>query len=98
MLEWGSVLRTYRLNKAPKDAAEWPAEAVRIADHPLRFLSYQGPVNEGRGNVQIADSGTYEIISDEENRLELILNGEILNGRFELVEGKKKSIFKRITE
>lgn len=92
MLEWGPVLRTYRLDKSPADIAGRRAGAVKIADHPLKFLSYEGPVNDGRGSVRIVEAGTYEIIKDGENRLELALNGEILKGKYNLIQGESAGI------
>jgi hypothetical protein len=89
MLELGDILQTYRLDKPPQELIRTPASAVKIFDHPLKFLTYQGPVNKGRGNVRIADSGTYEIVHQARDRLELDLNGKILKGKFTLshIEG-----------
>jgi bifunctional non-homologous end joining protein LigD len=89
MLEIGDILQTYRLDKAPQELLQTPANAVKIFDHPLKFLTYEGPVNKGRGSVRIADSGTYEILSQSADRLELDLNGKILKGKFTLshIEG-----------
>ncbi len=96
MLEWSGVLRkeslglqTYRLDKAPQQVIHNPANAVKIFDHPLRFLTYQGPVNKGRGNVRITESGTYKIVHQAHNRIELSLNGKVLKGKFILtrIEG-----------
>lgn len=85
----GDFLQAYRLDKAPQDLTQTPANAVKIFDHPLKFLTYEGPVNKGRGSVRIADSGTYEILNQSNDRLELDLTGKILKGKFTLyhVEG-----------
>jgi len=82
MLESGEVLKTYRLDKAPQELIQTPANAVKIFDHPLKFLTYEGPVNKGRGSVRIADSGSYEISNQKEDRIELDLNGKFLKGKF----------------
>jgi hypothetical protein len=89
MLEIADYLQTYRLDKPPQQLLQNPAKAVKIFDHPLKFLTYEGPVNNGRGNVQIAESGTYEILLQAHNRIELALNGKILKGKFTLfhIEG-----------
>jgi hypothetical protein len=89
MLETADSLQTYRLNKPPQQLNQNPAKAVKIFDHPLKFLTYQGPVNKGRGNVKIAESGTYEILHQAHNQIELALNGKILKGNFTLfhIEG-----------
>jgi hypothetical protein len=85
MLQISDTLQTYRLDKAPQELAQTPANAVKIFDHPLKFLTYEGPVNKGRGNVQIADSGTYKILRQSNDCLELNLNGKLLKGKFTLL-------------
>jgi hypothetical protein len=89
MLETADSLQTYRLDKPLQQLIQNPANATKIFDHPLKFLTYQGPVNKGRGNVQIAESGTYEITQQANNRIELNLNGKLLKGKFTLshIEG-----------
>jgi hypothetical protein len=90
MLEWGSgqTLQTYRLDKAPQQILRSSANAVKIFDHPLKFLTYQGPVNKGRGSVRIVETGTYQLVNNEHNRIELNLNGQILKGKFTLCHVK----------
>jgi hypothetical protein len=89
MLQIGDSLQTYRLDKAPQELTQTPANAVKIFDHSLKFLTYQGPVNKGRGSVRIAEAGSYEIAHHAHDRLELDLNGKILKGKFTLshIEG-----------
>jgi len=91
MLEWGNTLRTYRLDKPPQQVLHSPANAVKIFDHSLKFLTYQGPVNKGRGSVRIIETGTYQIVHHEHHRIELKLAGSILKGKFTLchVKGDK---------
>ncbi|MHC4456903.1 MAG: DNA polymerase ligase N-terminal domain-containing protein [Planctomycetota bacterium] len=84
MLESGGTLQTYRLEKAPEKALRQPINAIKIFDHSLKFLTYQGPVNKGRGNVVIYESGTYQIIHQEINQIELNLSSKILKGKFSL--------------
>jgi bifunctional non-homologous end joining protein LigD len=89
MLQIGNILQTYRLDKAPQELVRTPANAVKIFDHPLKFLTYEGSVNKGRGNARIADSGTYEIVHQVDDLIELNINGKILKGNFTLshIEG-----------
>ena len=55
MLEQGDILMTFRLEETPQEANRHPIQAVKIFDHPLRFLSYEGPVQQGTGRVRIID-------------------------------------------
>ena len=91
MLEAGTVLRTYRLELAPAQLLGRSTEATKIVDHPLKFLSYQGSVNKGLGNVRIVDSGTYQLFSETGESIQLELQGKILRGRFRLshIEGSR---------
>ena len=84
MLEWDQTLQTYRLDKPPEQILHTSANAVKIFNHSLKFLTYQGPVNKGRGSIRIVETGTYRIIHQEHNRIELNLNGQTLKGKFTL--------------
>jgi hypothetical protein len=83
MLESGDHLQTWRLEKNPQEI-DSPSEAVKIFDHPLKFLTYEGPVNEGKGHAKIADAGTYEILCEDKDNIELNMSGQILKGKFSL--------------
>lgn len=78
MIEKNSALETYRLTLAPADFASELIDAEKIHDHPLKFLSYQGPVNNDLGNVEIADKGECEIELANEKQLNILFTGKIL--------------------
>jgi hypothetical protein len=65
MLEQDDVLTTFRLPVGRASALALscgdarPTRAERIFDHPLRFLWYEGPVQNGTGRVRIVDRGTW---------------------------------------
>jgi bifunctional non-homologous end joining protein LigD len=84
MMENGTVLETYRLAAPPEKWGEKVIEAVKIFDHPLKFLSYEGTVNKGKGRVEIADCGTYCLIKRNKNQQQVSFSGEILKGEFQL--------------
>jgi bifunctional non-homologous end joining protein LigD len=84
MLESGGCLQTYRVGIPPEEWGSRPVEAVKIFDHPLKFLTYEGSVNKGKGQVRIAEAGTYRILTQSENLLTLDLTGGILKGEFTL--------------
>ncbi len=91
MLEAGGALRTYRLELPPGRLLQRSTTAMRIPDHPPKFLSYQGSVNKGLGSVQIVDSGTYQLLSETGELLQLEMEGKVLRGRFRLahIEGDR---------
>ena len=88
MLESGKMLETYRLEVPPEKLSAKKNPAVKIFDHSLKFLTYEGSVNKGKGRVEIADGGTYQLLSDAENRREMQISGKILKGKFVLTRIK----------
>jgi hypothetical protein len=53
MLEAGDVLETYRLAVPPEKITGKPVEAVKIFDHPLKFLTYEGSVNKAKALLKL---------------------------------------------
>ena len=85
MLENEAVLRTWRLARAPDEAG--PIDAKALADHRLAYLDYEGPVSGNRGSVRRFDRGEYVLVREIVDRLEIQLEGTILQGRA-LIERK----------
>ena len=90
MLQANDTLQTYRLESSPEKLKK-KNTAVKISDHPLKFLTYEGCVNKGKGNVQIADCGTYELLNETDKFKQVQLNGNILKGVFTLTHIKADS-------
>ena len=84
MLEVEGVLHTWRVGAGPAEIGSTEHKAEKIADHPLRFLTYEGPVQNKIASVKIADTGQYKILNQCSGLLEIELDGEILKGRFTL--------------
>jgi hypothetical protein len=82
MLEQGDVLKTFRLDRPPVDVLAGAVPAVAIADHAVRFLTYEGSVNQGLGCVQIAERGTYTTTLQKQESWDMEMDGAILRGRF----------------
>ena len=82
MLEFGAVLRTWRLT-APPSNGTMLAEA--IADHRLAYLTYEGPVSGGRGAVKRWDAGVYRLVSQAEDKVELEVEGAEVCGHVSML-------------
>ena len=82
MLQFGGVLQTWRLDRPPQELQNQVTPAIKIFDHPLKFLTYEGTVNNGQGNVEIADSGACHVTKSSERKIEFELRGGILTGNF----------------
>ena len=84
MLQQGEGLTTFRLSEPPQTVLCHAVRAVRIFDHALRFLSYEGPVQKGTGRVRIAERGTYRLTDQADDLIALELQGQCLQGGFTL--------------
>jgi len=88
MIEQGDCLKTWRLENPPEKLASEKTKATPIFDHDKKFLTYQGLVNSGKGNVEIVDEGNCTIESADENQMTINLNGKRLSGSFQLAKIK----------
>ncbi len=84
MLEVGDILKTFRLDIRPHSIGPGIAKAAPIFDHDRRFLTYEGPVNQGTGCVRRVDVGSYETRSQDSAHWKLTLMGQTLSGEYEL--------------
>ncbi len=91
-LERDGVLKSWAV---PKGLPEHPGErrlAIAVEDHPLDYIGFEGtiPTGEyGAGDVKIADDGTYEPVAWEPDRIEVVLHGTRLSGKYTLVRFRK---------
>jgi bifunctional non-homologous end joining protein LigD len=99
-LEADGVLKSWAVPKEPSLDPAVKRLAVRVEDHPLAYADFAGTIPEGHygaGQVLIWDRGTYENLLAQKprpqtvseglaaGRLEFILHGEKLRGRFALI-------------
>ena len=86
MLRNGGALATWQLDHMPTDAvAGRDAPARKLPDHRLTYLTYEGPLSKGRGQVRIVDRGLCELIEQQSGRWRFRLDGAQVRGVFELV-------------
>jgi len=83
MLEGEGGLWTWRVALPPGEIGAEPVEAERIHEHPLRFLTYEGPVQKNTGSVKIEDSGAISLMEISDGRVVFGLEGRVLSGQFE---------------
>ncbi|OXU14635.1 hypothetical protein [Sedimentisphaera salicampi] len=79
MLERKDHLETYRLEELG-DLGQRARTIAKIKDHDKKFLTYEGPVNKGKGYAARADEGECTPLSGENFRFE----GRILSGIFRI--------------
>jgi len=91
-LERSGVLKSWAV---PKGIPEEPGDkrlAIEVEDHPLAYREFEGTIPQGQygaGTVKIWDKGSYELKIWDKDKIEFILKGERLGGKYALVRFKK---------
>jgi bifunctional non-homologous end joining protein LigD len=91
-LEREGVLKSWAVPKGPPEAPGEKRLAIETEDHPLDYGSFEGTIPEGEygaGNVKIWDRGFYEPLHWGDEKIEVLMKGERLVGRYELVRFKR---------
>jgi len=91
-LEKDGVLKSWAVPKGPPEISGDKRLAVQVEDHPLEYGKFEGTIPEGQygaGTVKIWDKGQYESIVWGENKIEILMKGDKLEGRYVLVKFKK---------
>jgi len=102
-LEIGGTLVSWAVPKGPSADPETKRLAVHVEDHPLEYGDFEGTIPQGEygaGSVIIWDRGRYQPVGDtadseealtrgvREGKLDLMLFGERMRGRWALVRMK----------
>lgn len=75
MFDRGESLWTWATDTLPELTEIGPLEAIRLADHRRIYLTYQGPLTGGRGEVTQVESGDFQIIHESNDRIEFQVTG-----------------------
>jgi DNA ligase D-like protein (predicted 3'-phosphoesterase) len=92
-LELDGVLKSWAVPKGPPQQSGIKRLAVAVEDHPITYLDFEGEIPEGEygaGQVEIWDRGTYQLVTRTPTKIEFILEGEKLKGRYILIEMRGK--------
>jgi DNA ligase D-like protein (predicted ligase)/DNA ligase D-like protein (predicted 3'-phosphoesterase) len=91
-LEKDGVLKSWAIPKGPPEKPGIKRLAVEVEDHPLEYGRFEGIIPEGQygaGTVRIWDRGVYNPLVWEKEKIEFLLQGTRLSGRYVLVRLKK---------
>ena len=93
-LEMDGVLKSWAIPKGPSMNPADKRLAVMVEDHPLDYIAFRGEIAEGNygaGEVEIWDSGTYDVTegSLDAGKMIFVLSGTRLHGQFALVKLKR---------
>lgn len=90
-LEMDGVLKSWAVPKVPSKRADLKRLAIRVEDHDIDYLGFEGEIEEGSygaGKVRIWDSGTYDTESRKTDKIVFHLHGRRLEGRYTLLKMK----------
>jgi bifunctional non-homologous end joining protein LigD len=84
-LEKDGVLKSWAVPKGLPPAPGKRRLAIETEDHPLEYLDFAGTIPEGEygaGQVTIWDTGTYTPLEWGRERIEFVLHGVKLQGKY----------------
>ena len=84
MLEEGEHLATWQ---TPAPLAQWggiPLTCQKIFDHRLKYLTYEGPLSNNRGEVCIVAAGTWRPIQISDDQWQIRLESDNISGHLGL--------------
>ena len=74
-LPGAALLLTWRIFTPPTDWPTHPPTATRMQDHRPLYMTYEGPISNGRGRVARVAAGTARLLAHNPNNMTL----ELLN-------------------
>lgn len=92
-LEMDDVLKSWAVPKGPPLEPGVKRLAVAVEDHAIEYGSFEGTIPEGEygsGKVIIWDKGEYILIERGPKKIHFELQGNKLNGEYELVYFKEE--------
>jgi bifunctional non-homologous end joining protein LigD len=86
-LERGGVLVSFAVPNGLPEAPKDNRLAVHTEDHPLEYLEFEGEIPKGEygaGTMRVWDRGSYDVLKWEPRKIEVLLHGERVQGRYAL--------------
>ncbi len=86
-LEHDGVLVSFAIPNGLPEAPKDNRLAVHTEDHPLEYLEFEGDIPKGQygaGSMRVWDRGAYEVLKWERRKIEVLLHGERVQGRYAL--------------
>jgi bifunctional non-homologous end joining protein LigD len=98
-LELDGVMKSWAVTRGPSLVPGEKRLAIHVEDHPVEYNSFEGTIPKGQyggGTVMIWDRGHWAPEGDphqsyKKGRLDFVLDGEKLKGRWHLVRMRKRA-------
>ena len=88
-LAYDDVLKSWAIPKArcPEKSTD-KVLAIRVPDHAMDYYDFEGNITDeyGRGKVDIYDKGECTIITWKKDKINFILKGKKIKGKFWLIK------------
>jgi len=91
-LEHNGVLKSWAVPKGLPEKSGERRLAIAVEDHAIEYISFAGTIPEGEygaGEVKIRDDGTFVPLVWDEDRIEVVLHGRDLGGKYNLIRFRK---------
>ena len=86
MLERDESLATWQVAANPATWSANPITCRRIFDHRKKYLNYQGPLSDDRGQVKRHETGNFHPIEISERHWSIELQSQKLTGTLSLTQ------------
>ena len=93
-LELDGTLRSWAVPKGPPETPGVKRLAVAVDDHALDYIDFEGTIPEGQygaGEVEIWDTGTFDLTKRTETTISVIFHGKRLEGNYGFIRTKDKN-------
>lgn len=80
MLQEGEHLATWKVPASPTQWGGMPLPCQKIFDHRLKYLTYEGPLSDNRGEVCIVVAGTYQPVQISDDQWQVRLESDSMSG------------------
>jgi hypothetical protein len=90
MLEFQGSLWTWELRELPpkwcgnEGESENVLSVTRLADHRIEYLDYEGPLTGSRGSVTRVASGSFAVLQNTSELLQIQLDSDLYRGVVQL--------------
>jgi bifunctional non-homologous end joining protein LigD len=91
-LEHDGVLKSWAVPKGLPEKSGERRLAIAVDDHAMDYIGFAGTIPEGEygaGEVKIRDDGTFVPLVWDEDRIEVVLHGRDLAGKYNLIRFRK---------